>query len=88
MSNAKTPSQNDQRSNVKNPNNEQHDMDRDNRSRQMNPAQGAAGGGKPGQMEGTTPGQSQRAGQREAQNPSQGADQRQQRPGQRGDQEC
>lgn len=37
MSDKKSPSSNDQRSNVKNPNNPAHKTDRDNRSNQLNP---------------------------------------------------
>lgn len=37
MSNNKPPTPNDQRSNVKNPNNPAHQADRDNRANQLNP---------------------------------------------------
>lgn len=37
MAKQKTPSRNDQRSTVKNPNNTAHKADRDNRSNQRNP---------------------------------------------------
>ena len=58
---------NDQRSNVKNPNNPDHKQDRDNRSNQKNPNNDAhpsrqAGGGSSdgGSLPGSSPGQNER----------------------------
>lgn len=52
MSDKKSPSPNDQRSNVKNPNNPAFDAARDNRANQLNPnhapSKGGNGGGKAG----------------------------------------
>lgn len=52
MPEKKIPSPNDQRSNVKNPNNPAHDAARDNRANQLNPnhapSKGGNGGGKAG----------------------------------------
>lgn len=52
MPEKKSPSPNDQRSNVKNPNNPAHDAARDNRANQLNPnhapSKGGNGGGKAG----------------------------------------
>lgn len=42
------PSPNDQRSDVKNPNNPQHDKAHGNRGAQKNPNRGGSGGGKKG----------------------------------------
>ncbi|MCY1083005.1 hypothetical protein [Archangium lansingense] len=62
------PNPNDQRSNVKNPNNPDYKQDRDNRSNQKNPNNDAhpsrqAGGGgssSPGPMPGSPPGETKR----------------------------
>lgn len=52
MPEKKSPSPNDQRSNVKNPNNPDHKAARDNRANQLNPnhapSKGGNGGGKAG----------------------------------------
>lgn len=45
---AKKPSPNDQRSDVKNPNNPQHDKAHGNRGAQKNPNRGGSGGSKKG----------------------------------------
>ncbi len=52
MSDKKSPSPNDQRSNTMNPNNPAHKATRDNRANQLNPnhapTKGGTGGGKAG----------------------------------------
>ncbi|MCB9527932.1 MAG: hypothetical protein H6703_17340 [Myxococcales bacterium] len=82
MSDPKPRSPNDQRSDVKNPNNPEHGLDQQNRERQKS----APRGQEPGPVDGPTPGQGDPPGQRQSENPGQGAEDRRDRlPPPRGD---
>lgn len=81
MSDPKPRAPNDQRADVKNPNNREHALDQANRDRQKQataPEQ-ATGADQPGPVDGPTPGQGDPPGQRQAENPGQGAEDRRDR---------